>query len=287
MKASAHHKRDETLNSTGAISQPITQRFPLKLLQGLVLPILVIILWEILSRLGWLNIYLIPPPSQIWDRLLTISGNGQLIRHIGASLYRVVCGFSLALCIALPLGFLLGLVPAVRGFLAPSLSFFQQIPGIAWIPMFILWLGIDEASKIAIIVYSAFFPIFLNTMHGIASTDPKLKEVAYTYGLSRWGLMTRVYLPSAAPSVFVGMRLGLSYCWRSLVAAELLGASKGIGYLIQEGREMAQPDLMLVGVLVIGLTGLSLDYIFGHLEQKFIPWHKKVDPHEVPTWQTS
>ena len=190
----------------------------------------------------------------------------------------------LALCIPLPLGFFLGLVPAVRGFLSPSLNFFQQVPAIAWIPMFILWLGIDEASKIAIIVYSAFFPIFLNTLHGIASTDPKLKEVAYTYGLSRWGLITRVYLPSAAPSVFVGMRLGLSYSWRSLVAAELLGASKGIGYLIQEGREMAQPDLMLVGVLVIGLTGLCLDFIFRHLEKRFLPWQARVDTHEVPRW---
>lgn len=287
MKASANHRREEPLTSTGAITQLALKRFCKKLLQGLVLPLFVIILWEILSGLDWLNVYLMPPPTQIWDRLLTIAGNGELIKHLGASLYRVVCGFSLALCIALPLGFLLGLAPGIRDYLSPSLSFFQQVPGIAWIPMFILWLGIDEASKIAIIVYSAFFPIFLNTMHGIASTDPKLKEVAYTYGLSRWNQMTRVYLPSAAPSIFVGMRLGLSYCWRSLVAAELLGASKGIGYLIQEGREMAQPDLMLVGILVIGLTGLSLDFIFRHLEKRFLPWQAKTDTQEVPTWQPS
>ena len=287
MKASANPKTYETFALTGVTGPPTEKRFCLKLLQGLVLPVFMIVLWEILSGLGWLNVYLAPPPSQIWDRFLTVAGNGELIRHIEASLLRVVSGFSLALCIALPLGFLLGLVPAVRGFLSPSLSFFQQIPGIAWIPMFILWLGIDEASKIAIIVYSAFFPIFLNTLHGIASTDPKLKEVAYTYGLSRWGLMTRVYLPSAAPSLFVGMRLGLSYCWRSLVAAELLGASKGIGYLIQEGREMAQPDLMLVGVLVIGLIGLSLDYIFRHLEKRFLPWPEKASADEVPKWQIS
>jgi len=287
MKASANHRSEKLLTLTGAITQLTLKRSFRKLSQGLVLPIVVIVLWKILSGLGWLNTYLIPPPTQIWDRLLTIAENGELIKHLGASLYRVVCGFSLALCLALPLGFLLGLAPGVRDFLSPSLSFFQQIPAIAWIPMFILWLGIDEASKIAIIVYSAFFPIFLNTLHGIASTDPKLKEVAYTYGLSRWRLMTRVYLPSAAPSLFVGMRLGLSYCWRSLVAAELLGASKGIGYLIQEGREMAQPDLMLVGVLIIGLTGLSLDFIFRRLERKCLPWQKKLDTQEVPTWQVS
>jgi len=287
MKASTNHERDKSTTLSGAFTKPSNRQSITKLFQGLALPLIVFILWEILSGSGRLNVYLVPPPSQIWDRLLTVAGNGQLIKHIGISLYRVVCGFSLALCLALPFGFLLGLLPGIRAFLSPSLSFLQQIPAIAWIPMFILWLGIDEASKIAIIVYSAFFPIFLNTLHGIGSTDPKLKEVAYTYGLSHWGLMSRVYLPSAAPSVFVGMRLGLSYCWRSLVAAELLGASKGIGYLIQEGREMAQPDLMLVGVFVIGIIGLFLDFVFRRLEKKFLPWQEKVDTKEVPRWQIS
>lgn len=287
MKPSAKSKQAQTLTLTGVIRLSFVKRFCLKLLQGLIFPFLIIVLWEILSDLGWLNIYLVPPPSQIWDRLWIIVGNGELLKHVGTSLYRVVWGFSLALCLALPLGFLLGLVPAVRGFLSPSLSFLQQIPAISWIPMFILWLGIDEASKIAIIVYSAFFPIFLNTLRGIANTDPKLKEVAYTYGLSRWDLITRVYLPSAAPSVFVGMRLGLSFSWRSLVAAELLGASKGIGYLIQEGREMAQPDLMLVGVLIIGLTGLSLDLILRQMEKKIVPWQENLDTDEAAKWRVS
>lgn len=287
MKASAKRKQVDTLTLTGTINQLFVNRALKKLLQGLVLPILIVVLWEILSVFGWLDVYLIPPPSQIWDRLLTVTANGELLKHLGVSLYRVVFGFGIALCLALPLGFLLGLTPSIGGFLSPSLNFFQQIPAIAWIPMFILWLGIDEASKVAIITYSAFFPIFLNTMHGIASTDPKLKEVASTYGLSYWSQITRVYLPSAAPSVFVGMRLGLSFCWRSLVAAELIGASKGIGYLIQEGREMSQPDLMLVGVLVIGLTGLSLDFFFQRIEDKFLPWQHKVDTQEVRKWQAS
>ncbi|EHQ87754.1 ABC transporter permease [Desulfosporosinus youngiae] len=286
MKAFAS-ERKKPLTLKEKSYQPTKPLMILRLLQGLALPVFILVLWEVLSGLGWLNDYLLPPPSQIWERFSTIAGNGQLTRHIGASLYRVVFGFGLALCLALPLGFLLGLLPGIRNYLSPSLSFLQQIPAIAWIPMFILWLGIDEASKIAIIVYSAFFPLFLNTLHGIASTDPQLKEVAYTYGLSRWGLMSRVYLPSAAPSVFVGMRLGLSFSWRSLVAAELLGASKGIGYLIQEGREMAQPDLMLVGVFVIGLVGLILDFIFSRLEKKLLPWQTKVDTKEVPKWQIS
>jgi len=281
MKSSANHQRKNLLNLSGATARLELKRFLKKLIQGLALPLVVIVLWEILSDLGRLNAYLLPPPTLIVDRLMTTLGNGELLKHLGASLSRVVYGFSIALCMALPLGFLLGLVPGVRNLLSPTLSFLQQIPAIAWIPMFILWLGIDEASKIAIIVYSAFFPIFLNTLYGIASTDPKLKEVAYTYGLSRWGLITRVYLPSAAPSVFVGMRLGLSFSWRSLVAAELLGASKGIGYLIQEGREMAQPDLMMVGVFFIGLTGLLLDFIFCHLENRFLPWQEKVTTQEV------
>lgn len=286
MKGSAKVKREALqtrMGETGQLSLNKIVRF----LKGLFLPLVTILLWEVLSQSGYLNDYLIPPPAQIWDRLIIVVLNGELIKHLSASLYRVLIGFSLALCLALPLGFLLGLIPSIRNFVSPSLNFFQQIPAIAWIPMFILWLGIDEASKLAIIIYSAFFPIFINTMHGIALTDPKLKEVASTYVLSNWALITRVYLPSSAPSVFIGMRLGLSFSWRSLVAAELIGASKGIGYLIQEGREMSQPDLMLLGVLLIGLTGLSLDYLLQRLEGKVLPWHHKADTQEVRTCQTS
>lgn len=243
-----------------------------KAARGVVFPLAIVIIWSALSNLGWLNSYILPSPLTIWNRYTLLLGDGQLAKHFSASLYRVSIGFLIALAIAVPVGFLLGLVPKVRNYLALSLNFFQQVPGIAWIPMFILWLGIGEESKIAIIVYSAFFPILLNTIHGVESTDIKLKEVAYTYGLSKLSLLFRVYLPSSAPSLCVGMRLGLSFCWRSLVAVELLGASKGLGYLIQAGREMAQTDLIFVGVLTIGLTGMLFDTFFQYLEKKFFLW---------------
>ncbi|AFM39820.1 ABC-type nitrate/sulfonate/bicarbonate transport system, permease component [Desulfosporosinus acidiphilus SJ4] len=260
-------------------------RFLKRTYRGLLLPLVLILVWEILNYLGLVNAYLLPPPSGIIDRLFSLAHNGELLKNLSASLYRVGCGFGLAICLALPLGFLLGLARKAQGYLSPFLTFLQQIPAIAWIPMFILWLGIDEASKITIITYSGFFPIFLNTMHGISNTDPKLKEAASTFGLSPGQIIIRVYLPSAAPSIFIGMRLGLSFCWRSLVAAELLGASKGIGYLIQEGRELAQPDLMIAGVLVIGLTGLVLDFFFRRLEKMILPWRETFEADEVPKWQ--
>ncbi|KLU65112.1 putative aliphatic sulfonates transport permease protein SsuC [Desulfosporosinus acididurans] len=256
-----------------------------KTMMALLLPFVLVLVWQLFSQMGWLNNYLLPPPSGIIDQLFALAHHGTLLKHLSASLYRVGCGFGLAFFLALPLGFLLGLVPRAQDYLSPFLNFLQQIPAIAWIPMFILWLGIDETSKISIITYSGFFPIFLNTMHGISNTDSKLKEVASTFGLSPWQIIVRVYLPSAAPSVFVGMRLGLSFCWRSLVAAELLGASKGIGYLIQEGRELAQPDLMLAGVLMIGLTGLFLDFLFLRLEKTLLPWRDTQERREVPKWQ--
>lgn len=247
-----------------------------KVAQGAILPLAVVIIWASFSALGWINSYILPSPSTIWFRFILLLGDGQLAKHFSASVFRVTLGFIMALAIAAPVGFIIGLVPKVKNYLAPSLNFFQQVPGIAWIPMFILWLGIGEESKIAIIVYSAFFPILLNTIHGVESTDIKLKEVAYTYGLSGVALLLRVYLPSSLPSLFVGMRLGLSFSWRSLVAVELLGASKGLGYLIQEGREMAQPDLIIVGVLTIGLTGMLFDKLFRYLEKRFLRW-KDVD----------
>ncbi|AET70348.1 ABC-type nitrate/sulfonate/bicarbonate transport system, permease component [Desulfosporosinus orientis DSM 765] len=239
-------------------------------LQGVILPLAIILIWQLVSNYGMVNSYILPSPHHIYFRCIQLIENGSLQQNILASLIRVVIGFLTALLLSIPLGIILGLNQRVKLLLNPILSFFQQIPGIALIPIFILWLGIDETSKIAIIVYSAIFPILLNTINGIETTDKNLIEVAIINGISKVGLAYRVYLPSMLPSLFVGMRLGLSYCWRSLVAVELLGASKGLGYLIQQGRELAQPETMFLGVFIIGLIGMSFDNVSKGFEKKII-----------------
>ena len=239
-------------------------------LQGVILPLAIILIWQLVCNQGFIDNYILPSPFYIYIRFIQLISNGSLQQNIFASLIRVVIGFLIAFLISLPLGIILGMNKRAYVILSPLLNFFQQIPGIALIPIFILWLGIEESSKIAIIVYSAIFPILLNVISGIETTDKKLVEVARVNGLSRIGLAYRVYLPSMLPTLFVGMRLGLSYCWRSLVAVELLGASSGLGYLIQQGRELAQPETMFLGVVIIGLIGMIFDNWSGRIERKLI-----------------
>lgn len=251
-------------------------------LQGVILPLAIILIWQLVSNYGIVNDYILPSPLYIFSRCIQLVKDGNLQQDILASLIRVVTGFLIAILLSIPLGIILGLNKRVKLLLNPILSFFQQIPGIALIPIFILWLGIEESSKIGIIVYSATFPILLNTINGIETTDKNLIEVAVINGISKVGLAYRVYLPSMLPSLFVGMRLGLSYCWRSLVAVELLGASKGLGHLIQQGRELAQPETMFLGVIIIGLIGMIFDNLSKRIEQKIVRFKSNDNKEEQP-----
>lgn len=235
--------------------------------RGLLLPAALLAGWWAAARCSLFTSYLLPAPPAVAQALAELTASGELVVHIAASLRRVLVGFGLASGLALPLGLLVGLSRRAREFLAPTLGFLQHVPPIAWIPLFILWLGIGEASKNAVIAYAAFFPIFLNTLHGIAATDPRLVEVGRLYRLRPLELVREVYLPSAAPVIFTGLRLGLSYSWRALVAAELIAAPSGLGYLIVEARELSQPDIILGGVVVIGLVGLVLEALLNQVER--------------------
>jgi sulfonate transport system permease protein len=173
-----------------------------------------------------------------------------------------------------PLGVLVGKARGFRHWVNPTLSFLQQIPPIAWIPIFILWLGIDEAPKIAVIIYAAFFPVFLNTVQGVRSVDPQLVEVGRAYMLTPLQMVCKVYIPSAGVSIFVGLRLGLSNCWRALVMAEMIAAPTGIGSLIWEGRKYLEPEKIFVAVFTIGIIGLIIDILLKRAEKRLMPWKK-------------
>lgn len=244
------------------------------ILRGIAFPILVIIFWEIAARTGLVNPYFLPSPSVISETFINMLSSGLLGKHLLASMIRLVYGFFITVIVAVPMGILVGKAKYFRHWVNPTLSFLQQIPPIAWIPIFILWLGIDEASKVAVIIYASFFPVFLNTVQGVNSVDPKLIEVGRAYMLTPMEMVRRVYMPSAAMSIFVGLRLGLSNCWRALVGAELIAASSGIGSLIVEGRELFQPDKIFVAVFTIGVAGLFIDLFLKKLESRLMPWKK-------------
>ena len=161
------------------------------------------------------------------------------------------------------------------------LEFVRHVPPIACIPMLILWLGIGEASKIAVIILAAFFPIFLNTLNGVVNCDPKLLEVGDIFGFSVLEKFFKIILPSAMPYVTVGMRLGLGYSWRALIGAELIAASSGIGYMIMDAEQLSRPDIIIVGIIAIGLLGYVIDLLFFSLTAKLYNWNKE----ESKSWQ--
>jgi sulfonate transport system permease protein len=242
--------------------------------KGLTFPLLVIIAWEMAAYFGLINFYFLPSPSKILEVFTNMFSSGALGQHLWASGKRLLSGFLITVISAIPLGILVGKVRYFSHWVNPTLNFLQHIPPIAWIPIFVLWLGINEASKVAVIVYSSFFPVFLNTSQGVSSVDPRLIEVGRAYSLKPLEMLRKIYIPSAAMSIFVGLRLGLSYSWRALVGAELIAASSGIGSLITEGRALSQPDKIFVAILTIGIAGSILDSILKRLEIEIMPWKK-------------
>lgn len=240
--------------------------------QGAVFPILIILIWQYFAISGRLNPYLLPPPTHVMRSFLDLLDNGKIGEQVLTSLYRLGLGMVITILIAVPLGLALGWFPRIEKLLTPTLTFLQQIPAIAWIPVFILWFGIGESSKIAVLIYASFFPVFINTFFGIQSLDPKLKEVSNIFCLRFKTKILRVFLPSAAPYFFVGLRLGLSNGWRALVAAEIINASRGIGYLLMEGRNLAQPEQIFISIFIIGFLGTAMDYGLRTLEKRLLPW---------------
>lgn len=241
-----------------------------KKIKALILPLLILICWYLGSESGFFNSYILPSPTRVLKTLLGLLKNGLLFKHLLVSFYRVFIGFSLTFTAAFSLALLIALNDWLKDYVTPTLEFIRHIPPIALIPILILWLGIGEEPKITVIILAAFFPVFLNTLSGISSCDPKLKEVGEIFGLSKWEIFYRIILPQAVPSIIVGMQIALGYSWRSLIGAELIAASAGIGYMIIDAEQLSRPDIIIVGVFTIGIFGYLIDYFFFKFTQKLI-----------------
>ncbi len=228
--------------------------------------------WQAASALGWANAYLLPSPLRVARALLRAAGSGELLRHSAASLARVGLGFALAAALAFPSALLLSLAPRLGSALDPLLTFLRNIPPLALVPLLILWFGIGEGSKLALIVLSAFFPIFMGTATGLAGVDPRLVEMGRSVGLSRAGVLARIMIPESVPSVANGLRLGLGYSWRALVGAEMVAAASGLGYWILDSEEMSRIDAVFAGILTIGALGIILDRAAFLVSSRLLPW---------------
>jgi sulfonate transport system permease protein len=239
---------------------------------GLILPALLLALWEMLSRFGIAPPNLLPSPLTVLKSLRDLWSTGELLGHIEITLLRVLLGFLLGTAVATVLGALTGYSPTWRRLLDPFLQALRSIPSIAWIPIFILWLGIFEASKVTMIAVGAFFPVYLHTMAGIQQVDRKLVEVARVHGYGGAALVRRVLLPATLPAYIIGLRGGLGLAWMFVVAAELMGASEGLGFLLLDGQQTGRPANIIAAILLFAVFGKLSDVALAVLGRRFVSW---------------
>ncbi len=245
--------------------------------KGWVMPLALVVIWEAAVQLGWVSAHLLPPPSELVVTLSDLAASGELLRHIGISSLRVLVGFAIGALLALVVGAAVGLSRELEAYLDPSFQALRAIPSLAWVPLLLLWLGIDEAPKITLIANGAFFPVYLNLVAGIQNVDRKLVEVGGIFGVKGWRLIVRIFLPAALPNLLTGLRTGLSLAWMFLVAAELIAATRGLGYLLTDGREMARADLVIVAIIVLALLGKLSDSVLQLAERRLLVWRDVYD----------
>lgn len=241
-------------------------------LRGWVVPLLILALLETLVRSGALPAHQMPAPSQVAQTLYLLAQSGELWRHLNASLLRVGAGFAIGAALAIVIGTWVGLSRRAEAYLESTFQALRAIPSLAWVPLLLLWLGIDETPKIVLIALGAFFPVYLALLAGIRNIDRKLVEVGRLYGLSSLALVRRILLPAALPSLFTGLRGALSLSWMFLVAAELIAATRGLGYLLSDGRETSRPDLVIAAILLLALLGKLSDSLLKAWETRALRW---------------
>jgi sulfonate transport system permease protein len=238
---------------------------------GLLLPLAFLGVIEALVRLHVIPANLVPAPTTIAQTLWQL-GADRLARHIGASTWRVLMGFACGAGLAIVTGAAMGLSRRLDALLDPSFQALRAIPSLAWVPVLLLWMGIDEAPKVTLVAIGAFFPVHLSVVSGIRGVDRKLIEIGEVYRLSSRALFTRILLPAAMPQVFTGLRTGLSLAWMFMVAAELIAATRGLGYLLSDGRETGRPDLVFGSILLLALFGKLSDTIMKTVETRVLAW---------------
>lgn len=247
-----------------------------KMILPLVLPLGIMIIWYLSSVRGWVAPYIIPPPERVVQTFVEFLQDGTLLGDTWASLKRMLQGYFWAIVAGGLLGVFMGLSVIGEKLLSSTFNAIRVIPPLAWIPLIILWFGIGEISKIVIIFKSAFFPILLNVIQGIESVPKGYIEVSKLLGVSKPKILFKVILPAALPNIFVGLRLGLGASWMAVVAAELIASTSGLGYRLTEGRELSHPDVVLVGMIMIGIIGLLMDLIISKVQHRVLAWQTNV-----------
>jgi sulfonate transport system permease protein len=242
---------------------------------GLLVPVVLALLWEIAVRAGWSNGRLVPPPSRIYEEFAELARSGELQRHVMATMLRVAVGFALGTAAGTLIGAVAGASALARRLIDPSLQGLRAVPSIAWIPLFILWLGIFETSKVALIAVGVFFPIYLGVMGAILSVDRKIVEVGRVYRLSGPAMVRRILLPAVLPAYVISLRAGLGLGWMFVIAAEFMGASEGLGYLLIDGQQLGKPAEIVAAILAFAVLGKLTDWLIVLVASPFLRWEDR------------
>ncbi|ORM70915.1 taurine transporter subunit [Pantoea wallisii] len=252
---------------------PLSRQLSLSLVSVAVL----LLLWWSVTALGLIAPLFLPPPQQVLQKLLVIAGpqgfmDATLWQHLGASLTRMLVALFFAALIGIPVGIAMGLSPTVRGLLDPLIELYRPVPPLAYLPLMVIWFGIGETSKILLIYLAIFAPVTLSTLAGVKNTQKVRIRAAQALGASRWQLLRFVILPGALPEILTGLRIGLGVGWSTLVAAELIAATRGLGFMVQSAGEFLATDVVLAGIAVIALIAFSLELGLRALQRRLTPW---------------
>jgi len=242
---------------------------------GLILPLVIAVGWELIVREGWSSGRLVPPPSVIYATFVDLYSSGELQRHVLVTTARVAAGFGIGVVAGTLIGAICGSFPMWRRLLDPTMQALRAIPSIAWVPIFVLWFGIFESSKITLIAVGVFFPVYLGVMAAIMSVDRKLVEVGRAFRLSGIAMVRRILLPAVLPSYVVALRSGLGLGWMFVVAAELLGASQGLGYLLIDGQQLGKPAEIVAAIVAFAVIGKITDWLIVIATAPFLRWEDR------------
>ncbi len=263
-------------------------------LQGLILPLLLLLLWHAVTVNGWVSPQALPSPSSVvqrwWAYLLPTAAyapesgawwkwaiSGELLLDVASSMYRVVLGFAIGAGLGLPLGLLMGANATMYALCNPVLQVLRPIPPIAFIPLAMLWFGLGNPPAVFLISLGAFFPILMNSISGVRQVDGIYLRAARNLGASKWTIFVRVMLPAAMPSILTGVRVGIGTAFIVVIVAEMIAANNGLGFRISEAREYFWLDKILAGMLTIGLLGMAIDAVMNRLSNYLLRWHRGLE----------
>ncbi len=235
-----------------------------------------IFVWWLVTWMGWVKPLFVPAPGAILTKFVSVWQNGftntPFLEHVFVSTARVFGAFALACLVGIPLGLAMGMSPLIRGIFDPPIEFYRPIPPLAYLPLMIIWFGIGETAKVLLIFLSVFAPVALGARSGVKSAAIEQIHAAYSFGATRWQVLRHVILPSALPEILTAMRIGIGFGWTTLVAAEMVAATEGLGYMVLSASQFLQTSTVMMGIIVIAIIAYAFDLLMRFVERRVVPW---------------